>query len=103
PQERVAGRLADGRDNPRTLERKLNDKRRWDAEGTRAVRRLARALEGALEKESVRHQAGVHCDEDHERAASRNHPGAPLEGARGDPGGRMTPASVTAPKQPRTK
>src|SRR5262245_27788682 len=94
------------RHHPRSLERDLDDERRRHVEGPRAVAGGARALQGLPEKESVRHQAGLHRGEDRGPAASRNRFGPPGKGARRNPGGGMSPmltkrAMTTAtPPQP---
>src|SRR2546426_844989 len=101
PEAPLARGPADGRDHPGPVERHLDDQRRRHAQGARAVRRVARAFQGAPQAQPVRRQAGLHRVEDHERAAPRNHPGPPVQGAREHPGGRMTTA--IAQVQSRTK
>src|SRR3989454_207460 len=92
PEAPLARGPADGRDHPGPVERHLDDQRRRHAQGARAVRRVARPLQGAPQAQPVRRQAGFHRVEDHERAAPRDHPGPSVQGAREHPGGRMTPA-----------
>src|SRR5207247_7799399 len=83
----------------RPLGRLVDDERRGHAQGAGADGRVAGPVQGPSESASVRREDRVHRVRHDGRAPPRNRAGPPVEGARRNPGGRMSPVTLSAPKQ----
>src|SRR5207249_2626319 len=88
-----------GRHHHRPLGRRVDDERRGHAQGAGADGRVAGPVQGPSESASVRREDRVHRVRHDGRAPPRNRAGPPVEGARRNPGGRMSPVTLSAPKQ----